>query len=266
VHAYRSGPPLTRIAVAARSRAGAKHKSNLDAYLISDFEAYRAGDHASLCEQVTGRAGVALAVLSGHFLDWNRNPSQADRAAAQGFKITRAAGDALAASFASAAPPLTDGELRGRLAHAVTAAGHAVAEAAHDPRFIDTAASCTLAIMARDRLEVIQAGETRAYRMRDRRLEWISVGVRHGGVDASRPPPLGVPAPALPPLYSYDLRLGDTVVLCSRGVASTLEERRIEGILLAAASLEGAAQAMVEEAGIQRSEHPLTVVLAALLE
>jgi len=265
VHAYRSGPQPTRIAVAAQTRAGAKHKSNLDAYLISDFEAYRARDQVSLCEAITARAAVALAVLSGHFLDWNRNPADADRAAAQGFKIARVAGDALAASFVAAAAPVTDDELRGRLAHAVTAAGHGVAHAARDARFIDTAASCTLAVMARDRLEVVQAGETRAYRMRDRRLEWISQGARYGGPPVSSPP-LGVPAPALPPLYSCDLRPGDTVVLCSRGVAATLSPQRIEGILLAAASLDGAAQAMITEAGGFRSEHALTVVLAAHLE
>ncbi len=261
MHAYRSGPPPTRLAVAARSRAGAKHKSNLDAYLVSDFEGYQARDEASLCDQVTARAAVGLTVLSGHFLDWNRNPSQADRAAAGGFKITRAAGDAFAASFVAGAPPLTDVELRGWLAHAVTAAGNGVAWAARDPRFIDTAASCTLAVLARDRLEVIQAGETRAYRLRERQLEHISHGAR--GVGAS---PLGVPMPALPPLYSYHLRPGDVVVLCSRGVAATLAPERIHGILLASASLDAAAQAMIDEAALAKSEHALTVLLAASLE
>src|SRR5271170_8157381 len=108
MHAYRSGPPPTRVAVAARTRAGAKHKSNLDAYLVSDFEGYLARDLASFCEPVTGRAAVAVAVFSGHFLDWNRSPAQADRAAAQGFKITRVAGDVLASSFTAGAAPLGD--------------------------------------------------------------------------------------------------------------------------------------------------------------
>ncbi len=264
MQAYRSGPPPTHVAVAARTRPGAKHKSNLDAYLVSDFEAYRVQDRPSLCEPVTGRA-VALAVLSGHFLDWNRNPANADRAAAQGFKITRAAGDALAASFVSGAPPVTDAELRGRLAHAVTAAGHGVAQAARDPRFIDTAASCTLAVLAGDRLEVVQAGDTRAYRMRDRRLESTSLGVPYGGTGVAPPPLLGAPVAALPPLHSHDLRPGDTVVLCSRGVATTLDQGRLQRILLGAASLDGAAQAILDEAALARSEHPLTVVLAALV-
>ncbi len=268
MHAYRSGPPPTRVAVAARSHAGAKHKSNLDAYLVSDFEAYCARDFATMCEPVTGRAAVALAVFCGHFLDWNRSPAQADRAAAQGFRITRAAGDALVGAFVAGAPPLSDVELRERLGAALQTAGHGVFQAAQDQRFIDTAASCTLAVLQRDRLEVIQAGDTRGYLLRNGRLSWISQGASpdgYHGPNASRPPPLGVPAPALPPLYTYDLRLGDTVVLCSRGIAVTLGEQHLHGLLMGSPDLETAARAILDAALAQRAEHNLTVVLAAPL-
>src|SRR5262249_34971146 len=130
---YRSAPPPTRVFVAAHTHTGAKHKSNLDAYLVSDFERYLARDFPSIAEPVTSRGAVAIAVFSGHFLDWNRSPAQADRAAAQGFKITRAAGDSLSSAFTSGAAPVTDVDLRERLGLAMHAASHGVVQAARDP-------------------------------------------------------------------------------------------------------------------------------------
>ncbi len=142
-------------------------------------------------------------------------------------------------------------------------------QAAQDQRYIDTAASCTLAVLQRDRLEVIQAGDTRGYLLRNGRLTWISQGASpdgYSGPNASRPPPLGVPTPALPPLYTYDLRLGDTVVLCSRGIAvragATAAPRPGRS---GSPDLETAARAILDAALAQRAEHNLTVVLAAPL-
>jgi len=265
---YRSGPPPTRVALAARTHAGAKHRSNLDAYLVSDFEGYVARDYASVAEPVTARAAVALAVFSGHFLDWSRSPAEADRAAEKGFKITRAAADALAGALAAGPPPVQDAELRERLGQAMSAASWGVAQAARDRRFIDTAASCTLAVLQRDRIDVIQAGDTRGYLLRHRRLALISQGASPegwGGPNGIRPPPLGVPAPSLPPLYSFDLRPGDVLMLCSRGVAATLNEARLTAALLRSASLEAAAKAILDDALAPKPEHNLTVVLAAPL-
>lgn len=265
MHAYRSGPPPTNVAVAARTHPGAKHKSNLDAYLVSDFEAYLARDFASICEPVHARAAVALGVFSGHFLDWNRNPALADRAADQGFKITRAAADALSAAFTAGGPPVTDVELRDRLGQAMFAAGQGVYQAAQDPRFIDTASSCTLAVLQRDRLEIIQAGDTRGYLFRNRRLALVSQGASpdgYHGPNMTRVQPLGVPGQGLPPLYTFDLRPGDTVVLLSRGLSMSLPEPRIQALLATSPSLEHAARVIVDEAIAARSEHNLTIVLA----
>jgi protein phosphatase len=268
VHAYRSGPPPTRAAIAARTHPGAKHKSNLDGYLVTDFEAFVARDYATMSEPVSGRAAVAAAVLSGHFLDWSRSPSEADRAAAKGFRITRVAADALAGSLCAGGPPITDVDLRARLAQAMLATGYGVYQAASDRRFIDTASSCTLAVFQQGRLEVVQAGETRGYLFREGRLAWVSQGASPDGLFApnpSRPPPLGVASSALPPLYSFEMRAGDTVVLCSRGIGSTLDERRLHGILASSPSLDAAAKAVMDQALAVKSEHNLTVVLAALL-
>ena len=266
MYAYRSGPPPTRVAVAARTHAGARRRSNLDAYFVSDFEGYLARDFASLCEPVTGRAAVAAAVFSGHFLDWSRSPAEADRAAELGFKITRAAVDLLASAFTAGAPPITDVELRERLGQSLLSAGYGVYQAAQDPRFIDTAASCTLAVLQRDRLEIVQAGDTRGYLLRDRRLSLVSQGASPDGFrppSAARAPPLGVPTTALPPLYTWDLRPGDMVMLCSRGVSGTLDEATLLHLLMGAPSLDDAAKAILDEAMRRRSEHNLTVVLAA---
>ncbi len=92
MHAYRSGPPPTRVAIAARTHPGAKHKSNLDAYLISDFEGYLARDYPTLSEPVNGRAAVAVAVLSGHFLDWSRNPAESQATTDQASRANGRAG------------------------------------------------------------------------------------------------------------------------------------------------------------------------------
>jgi serine/threonine protein phosphatase PrpC len=266
VYAYRSAPQPTRVAVAARTHAGAKQRSNLDAYFVSDFEGYLARDFASLCEPVTGRAAVAAAVFSGHFLDWSRSPGMADRAAEQGFRITRAAGDLLVSAFTAGGAPFTDVELRERLGQSMLSAGYGVYQAAQDPRFIDTAASCTLAVLQRDRLEIIQAGDTRGYLLRERRLSLVSQGASPDGFRppiATRAPPLGVPTTALPPLYTLDLRAGDLVMLCSRGLSATLDEAILLHLLMSATSLDAAAKAVLDEAMRRRSEHNLTVVLIA---
>ena len=250
---------------------GAKHKSNLDAYLISDFEGYLARDQATLCEPITARAARGRRHLLRALP--RLEPQPPPTPIAPPGRASRSPASPLTCPgllrWSRAPRPSPIFELRERLAQALTTAGHGVAQAARDPRFIDTASSCTLAVLQRDRLDLVHAGETGGYLLRNRRLARISQGASpdgYGGPNGSRPPPLGVPAPALPPLYSYDLRLGDTLLLCSRGVAATLDEGRLQGILLSSANLDVAAKSILDAALALRSEHNPTVVLAAPME
>ena len=132
-----------------------------------------------------------------------------------------------------------------------------------------------MAIVQRERVEIAQAGETRAYLRRGNRLAQVTRGDRidetTGYVVA--PPTLvpahtmarslGVPVPIEPSYFPFDLRAGDTLLLCTRGLTAVLGDAEILGVLGRVPDPAAACKALVLAAVTARGEHNVTVVAAA---
>ena len=271
---YRSAPSPTRLHIAARTAAGRKLKGNLDAYVVTDFDRCVARDPIAAAESVSGLAGVGLAIFSGHFLDWSRNPAESERAASQGFRIANVASGTVFDGLTQQGAPRGDGEMRRRLGEILWAAHNTVQAAARDRRFVDTAASATVVVVQRERVEIAQAGETHAYLRRGNRLVQVSRGDRiednsRYSVNSPVAGPvntmvraLGVPVPIEPSYYTVDLQPGDTLLLCTRGLTAVLGDSDILDVLRRNDDPATACAALVKAAVDKRCEHNVTVVAA----
>jgi serine/threonine protein phosphatase PrpC len=271
---YRSAPSPTRLRIAARSAAGRKLKGNLDAYVVTDFDRCVARDPLAAAESVAGLAGIALSIFSGHFLDWSRNPAESVKAASAGFRIANVASGAVFDGLTQQGAPRGDGEMRRRLGEILWAAHNTIQTAARDRRFVDTAASATVAVVQRERVEIAQAGETRAYHRRGNRLAQVSQGDRvendsRFSVNSGVVGPanlvvrsLGVPVPIEPSYFSVDLRPGDTLLLCTRGLTAVLGDSDILDFIRRHEEPSAICAALVKAAVDGRCEHNVTVVAA----
>lgn len=271
---YRSAPSPTRLRIAARTAAGRKLKGNLDAYVVTDFDRCVARDPLDAAESVSGLAGVGLAIFSGHFLDWSRNPAEAGKAASSGFRIANVASGAVFDGLTQQGAPRGDGEMRRRLGEILWAAHNTIQVAARDRRFVDTAASATVAVVQRERVEIAQAGETRAYHRRGNRLVQVSNGERievdpRFSVNTPALAPvnlivrsLGVPVPIEPSYFTIDLRPGDTLLFCTRGLTAVLGDSDILDVVRRHEEPSAVCNALVKAAVDGRCEHNVTVVAA----
>jgi serine/threonine protein phosphatase PrpC len=271
---YRSAPSPTRLSIAARTAAGRKLKGNLDAYVVTDFDRCVARDPIATAEAVSGLAGVGLAIFSGHFLDWSRDVAQVAKAVNTGFRIANVASGAVFDGLTQQGAPRGDGEMRRRLGEILWGAHNTIQAAARDRRFVDTAASATVAVVQRERVEIAQAGETHAYLRRGNRLVQVSRGDRiedgsRYSVNANVPGPtnlivrsLGVPVPIEPSYFTVDIRPGDTLLLCTRGLTAVLGDSDILDVLRRNEDPAAACSALVKAAVDGRGEHNITVVAA----
>jgi serine/threonine protein phosphatase PrpC len=271
---YRSAPSPTRLHIAARTAAGRKLKGNLDAYVVTDFDRCVARDPLAAGEAISGLAGVGLAIFSGHFLDWSRNPSESERAASQGFRIANVASGAVFDGLTQQGAPRGDGEMRRRLGEILWAAHNTIQAAARDRRFVDTAASATVAVIQRERVEIAQAGDTHAYLRRGNRLVQVSRGDRiednsRYSVNAPYLGPvntmvraLGVPVPIEPSYFTVDMRPGDMLLLCTRGLTEVLGDSDILDLIRRNEDPIAACSALMKAAVDKRGEHNITVVAA----
>jgi serine/threonine protein phosphatase PrpC len=271
---YRSAPSPTRLRIAARTAAGRKLKGNLDAYVVTDFDRCVARDPLAAAESIAGLAGVGLAIFSGHFLDWSRSPAEAGKAANAGFRIANVASGAVFDGLTQQGAPRGDGEMRRRLGEILWDAHNSIQVAARDRRFIDTAASATVAVVQRERVEIAQAGETHAYHRRGSRLAQVSRGERiedsaRHSVNSNVPGAtnlivrsLGVPVPIEPSYFTVDLRPGDTLLLCTRGLTNVLSDSDILNVLQRNEEPSAVCEALVKAALDGRGEHNITVVAA----
>ena len=271
---YRSAPSPTRLHIAARTAAGRKLKGNLDAYVVTDFDRCVARDPIAAAESVSGLAGVGLAIFSGHFLDWSRNPAESERAANAGFRIANVASGTVFDGLTQQGAPRGDGEMRRRLGEILWTAHNTIQAAARDRRFVDTAASATVVVVQRERVEIAQAGETHAYLRRGNRLVQVSRGDRlednsRYSVNAPYQGPantmvraLGAPVPIEPSYFTVDMQPGDTLLLCTRGLTAVLGDSDILNVLNRNPDPAAACAALVKAAVDGRCEHNVTVVAA----
>lgn len=268
---YRSGRPPTNLTVASATHQGFKRKFNLDAFFVTDFEQCLARDPFQGVGPVWGAQGVGLCLLSGHLLDWSRGPQAAERSIAQGFKNAWVAADALLRGLTADRLPVDEAALRAKLTAVTGATASAVGAAALDQRFSDTAVSVTIAVIQNGRLDIVQAGDTRAFVVRGPVIAELSRGdtlVAPAGLPGSAAPmpvttvPLGVPSPTPPFYMSMDFAPGDGLILASRGVTSLLPPPQLLKMLYDARDPGIACKMIVETALKSRGEHNVTCLIA----
>ncbi len=215
-----------------------------------------------------GAQGVGLAVLSGHLLDWSRGPQVAQQAVAAGFRNAGVAAEALLRGLTADRLPVEEGALRNKLVAVFHAAAAAVQGAAMDRRFADTAVSVTLAAITPGRLDLAQAGDTRAFVVRGPVIAELSRGdtlVAPAGLPGSAPvttAPLGLPQPTPPYFVTHDFAPGDGLLLASRGVTSVLPPPALMRMLYDARDPGIACKSIVDEAVRARGEHNVTCLIA----
>lgn len=268
---YRSGRPPTQLTVATATQTGLKRKFNLDAYFVTDFEQCLARDPFEGVGPVWGAQGVGLCLLSGHLLDWSRGPMAAQRSVDQGFKNAWVAADSLLRGLTSERLPIDETALRNKVTAVMSATASAVGSAALDQRFSDTAVSATIAIIQNGRLDIVQAGDTRAFVVRGPVIADLSRGdtlVAPAGLPGSAAPmpvqavPLGVPHPMPPFHMTTDFAPGDGLLLVSRGVTQVLPPPQLLRMLYDARD-PGIACKMIVEHGVQaRGEHNVSCIIA----
>jgi protein phosphatase len=141
----------------------------------------------------------------------------------------------------------------------------------------------TAAYLTDSTLTIAHVGDSRAYLFRDGSLKRLTQDhslvdelVRRGKLteeQAAEHPQRSIITRALGPepevevdTWTYPVRAGDVLLLCSDGLTSMVSEERVEEILASADSLKDAAQALIDEANGAGGRDNITVVLFRIEE
>jgi protein phosphatase len=141
----------------------------------------------------------------------------------------------------------------------------------------------TAAYLADSNLTIAHVGDSRAYLMRDGSLRRLTQDhslvdelVRRGKLteeQAAEHPQRSIITRALGPepevdvdTWTYPVRAGDVLLLCSDGLTSMVSEDRVAEIIASADSLKIAAQALIDEANAAGGRDNITVVLFRIEE
>jgi protein phosphatase len=136
----------------------------------------------------------------------------------------------------------------------------------------------TAAYLDESNLTIAHVGDSRAYLFRDGSLQRLTQDhslvdelVRRGKLteeQAAEHPQRSIITRALGPepevevdTWSYPVRAGDVLLLCSDGLTSMVSEERMEEILASSDSLKTAAEALIDEANAAGGRDNITVVL-----
>jgi serine/threonine protein phosphatase PrpC len=170
----------------------------------------------------------------------------------------------------------SDPQTLARLVHAANAA--VWSRAGDDPSLRGMGTTLTLAYVDGPRAHIAHVGDSRAYRLRNGRLEQLTDDhtlvarmVKEGKLaaeDAERHPhrsiitrSLGVGEDVSVDLVAIDLDDGDRLVLCSDGLPSMVDSSDIEAVLGEQADPQRAAEALVELANAAGGEDNVTVLV-----
>ncbi len=136
----------------------------------------------------------------------------------------------------------------------------------------------TAAMLDGSQVAIAHVGDSRAYLFRERSLKRLTRDhslvdelVRRGKLteeQAAEHPQRSIITRALGPepdvevdTWSYPVRAGDVLLLCSDGLTSMVPEERVEEVLSSNERLDAAAQALIDEANAAGGRDNITVVL-----
>jgi protein phosphatase len=171
-----------------------------------------------------------------------------------------------------------------RLAELVRSANHRIYDHSRvDQGRAGMGTTLTAAFLDDAHLAIAHVGDSRAYLFRDGELTRLTQDhslvdelVRQGKLteeQAAEHPQRSIITRALGPepevevdTWTYPVRAGDVLLLCSDGLTSMISEERVGEILLSAATLQQAADRLIEEANEAGGRDNITVVLSRFEE
>jgi serine/threonine protein phosphatase PrpC len=171
-----------------------------------------------------------------------------------------------------------------RLASRVVEANHRIHEVSITEReHAGMGTTLTAAYLDGSELAIAHVGDSRAYLFRDGELKRLTRDhslvdelVRRGKLteeQAAEHPQRSIITRALGPepsvevdTWTYPVKAGDVLLLCSDGLTSMVPEDRVQQILATHEDLEAAAQALIDEANAAGGRDNITVVLFRLEE
>jgi protein phosphatase len=166
-----------------------------------------------------------------------------------------------------------------RLSVVVQRANRAIYDRANaEARYDGMGTTVTAAYLDDDHVVIAHVGDSRAYRLRGGELTRLTedhslvAELLRGGKlteeEAAEHPQrsiitrvLGVEPIVEVDTFTYAVRPGDVILLCSDGLTSMISERQVAEIILAAPNLERAAQRLIDEANAAGGRDNITVLL-----
>jgi protein phosphatase len=261
-------PSLHRlVTVCGQTDVGRRRSDNQDTFVIADLASGEVSRPCSSTDVSVSRPGMLALVCDG----MGGRPA--------GDVAARVAASTIVERLEGAAGVVVT-EPASALTNAVQEANRAILdEAAAHPEETGMGTTCTAAVFGPDHLAVAQIGDSRAYLLREGRLELLTRDQTMAAqmIDAGVLAPdklenfpfkhvlsqaLGTNGPIKPVITDYSLEDGDRVLLCSDGLHGPVSDETISLILKVSNDPAQAAHALVEAALAAGGPDNVTVVVA----
>jgi len=255
------------LAICGATDVGTKRADNQDTFVIADLWS---GDVSNPCRRMEiplSERGILLLVCDGM------------GGAAAGDLAARIAAEAIRQQLVGAGPAVTEHPNESLKSAVFGANGAVLAQAKAQPEARGMGTTCTAAIVLPDRLFVAQVGDSRAYLLRDGRLQRLTRDQTMADQllesGALRPDQLdsfpyrhvltqavGTQAAIEPITSEARLRRGDRILLCSDGLHGPVPDQKIARILGADADINSVTHALIQAALAAGGPDNVTVVVA----
>jgi PPM family protein phosphatase len=256
-----------RVAICGATDIGASRTQNQDTFVIADL---RSGDLSQPCgrtEIPLSEQGILLLVCDGM------------GGAPAGDRAARIAAEAIKRQLVGPWPEVAKHPDESLKTAVWGANGAVLAEAKAHPETRGMGTTCTAAIVLPDRLVIAQVGDSRAYILRDGRLQLLTRDQTMADelVDSGLLRPeevetfvyrhvlsqaVGTQSTIKPVTSEVRLRRGDRILLCSDGLHGAISGQEIARILGAASDINHVAQGLIQAALAAGGPDNVTVIVA----
>jgi PPM family protein phosphatase len=265
--AWSGALPDRHLAICGATDVGARRPNNQDTFVIADLQSGDLSNPCSRTEIPLSKQGILLLVCDGM------------GGAAAGDLAARIAAEAIKEELVGAGRAVAEHPNESLKSAVVGANGAVFAEAKAHPEARGMGTTCTAAIVLPDRLFVAQIGDSRAYLLRDGRLQLLTrdqtmvdqllaTGALRPDQVATFPyrnvltQAVGTQSTIEPVTSEARLRRGDRILLCSDGLHRPVPAPEIARILGAAADIDRVTGELIQAALAAGGPDNVTVVVA----
>ena len=259
--------PDRHLAICGATDVGARRPNNQDTFVIADLQSGDLSNPCSRTEIPLSKQGILLLVCDGM------------GGAAAGDLAARIAAEAIKQELVGAGQAVAEHPNESLKSAVVGANGAVFAEAKAHPEARGMGTTCTAAIVLPDRLFVAQIGDSRAYLLRDGRLQLLTrdqtmvdqllaSGALRPDQVATFPyrnvltQAVGTQSTIEPVTSEARLRRGDRILLCSDGLHRPVPAPEIARILGGAADIDRVTGELIQAALAAGGPDNVTVVVA----